>query len=395
MTTGVRAHPHPRVPRWFADLVAVVLVASSAVVPFPEAEFRPNSGAEVAVVIAPVLLLPFRRRWPIAVLAGCLALYGIAASMGTLAPGIVLAASIAMFNVANQMRRRASFIVGLCAIVAVVGLSLLAAIENVFDPRAFQFAVTLALASAMGDAYRSNREFIKATTERAERAEQTRESEARRRVTEERLRIARDLHDVVAHQISVISLKAGVASSALESRPEKAREALSAIRGAARTVLGEIGDLLRFLRTEDEQSAESAAAPQPGLERLDELVRRFADAGLAVTVRTEGDLSGVPETIDLVAYRVIQEGLTNAHKHGAEHRAHVLIEVGDQNVTVAVTNPVTVGIGGNHPAAPQGGYGLLGLRERVASVRGVVQTGLVPGGYRLVADLPLLKEESP
>jgi signal transduction histidine kinase len=111
-------------------------------------------------------------------------------------------------------------------------------------------------------------------------------------------------------------------------------------------------------------------------------------------VRVDGDISRLPGAVDLVAYRVIQEGLTNAHKHGAERRAHVLIAVGDQRVEVVVSNPVPVAA--DHPADPDtgaGGRGLLGLRERVASVRGSVETGLTPGGFRLAATLPLPGED--
>ncbi|MFC8903066.1 sensor histidine kinase [Micromonospora sp. NPDC057140] len=376
------------------DIAAAGFIVSSAFVPFQVPEFRPGSYAVAAVVIAPAALLPMRRRWPIPVLAGCLLLYGVAASTGTLAPGVVLATSIAMFGVANRMDRRTTLTATGAAVVAMALLSLLSAIGNVFDPRSLQFAVTIAFAAAAGDATRSRREYVAAVIERAERAEQTRESEARRRVTEERLRIARDLHDVVAHQISVISLNAGVASSALRSRPERAQESLGVIRSAARTVLTEIGDLLRLLRAEDDDATNGTAVPQPGLDQLDRLVRGFVEAGLGVSVRTEGDISTVTSAVDVVAYRVVQEGLTNAHKHGAEHRAHVLIEVDDRRVLVVVTNPVLISSPDDQPGTPQGGHGLVGLRERVASVRGVVETGMSAGGYRIAACLPLPKEES-
>ncbi|MFV2086243.1 sensor histidine kinase [Micromonospora sp. LOL_021] len=349
-----------------------------------------------ALVIVPAVLLPARRRWPVPVLAGCVAIYGVAASAGTLAPGVVIASSAAVFHVANRMDRRTTFAVTSVAVVATAVLSLLAAIQSVADPRALQFSVTIAFAAAAGDATRSRREYLLAIIERAERAEQTRESEARRRVTEERLRIARDLHDVVAHQISVISLNAGVASSALQTRPDRAQQALGVIRGAARTVLTEIGDLLRVLRTEDDDPATGAAtAPQPGMRRLDQLVAGFTRAGLNVSLRTEGDLSVVSGAVDVVAYRVVQEGLTNAHKHGAEHRAHVLIEVDADRIRVVVTNPVSGRSSDDRPEVPvpSSGHGLVGLRERVASVRGVVETGLSPGGYRLAATLPLPKED--
>ncbi|MFV2109585.1 MULTISPECIES: sensor histidine kinase [unclassified Micromonospora] len=382
----------PRVPPWVGDLVAAVIIVAMALIQFKIPEHEPAGTVAVALAVVPAGLLPLRRRWPLPVLAGCIAIYGLVAATGALEPGVVLAVSIAMFGAANRTDRRTTLTAACTAVVVTALLNLLTAIGSVFDPRAFQVTVVVAFAAAAGDATRSRREYLRAIIERAERAEQTRESEARRRVTEERLRIARDLHDVVAHQISVISLNAGVASSALQTRPERAQQALGVIRGAARTVLTEIGDLLRVLRTEDDDAG-GAAAPQPGLDQLDRLVSGFADAGLSVSVRTEGDLAAVSGAVDVVAYRVVQEGLTNAHKHGAEHRARVLIEVDANQVLVVVTNPVSGRSSDDRPEVPSGGHGLVGLRERVASVRGVVETGLSPGGYRLAATLPLPKED--
>lgn len=361
-------------------------------IPFPEVYFRPSNPLAVIVVVAPAFFLPLRRRWPVSVLALVVVCYGVAALTGTLSPGTVLAAAIAMFGVATHATRRTTFVVAGLTVLAIVFLSLLAAISSVTDPRIIQFAIFVAFAAAAGDAGRSRREYIIAITERAERAEQTRDAEASRRVAEERLKIARDLHDAVAHQISVISLNAGVASSALETRPEKAKAALGTIRSASRTVLGEIGNLLEVLRAED---SEGVTAPQLGLAHLDDLVAQFAADGLDVKVRLEGDPGEVTGAVDLVAYRVIHEGLTNAHKHGAEHRAHVLIEVREDQVLIVVTNPVLPPADsqqGRGVTSAGGGHGLLGIRERVSAVRGAVEAGPMPGGFRIAATLPLAKE---
>jgi signal transduction histidine kinase len=376
-----------RILAWVGDGVAALVIAAAAFAPFPVG--NPDDPFSRAIAILPALLLPARRRWPIAVLASCIALYGISAVAGVLSPGIVIATAIAAFGVANRTDRRTAVIVSLLAILTIVGLSLLATLSSETDPRVVQFAVTIAFAAAAGDATRSRREYIVAITERAERAEQTRDAEARRRVSEERLRIARDLHDVVAHQISVISLNAGVASSSLRSKPERAEEALGTIRGAARTVLGEIGDLLTMLRADGEHET---AAPQPGLGALDALLAEFTGAGLDVTLRTEGDVARLSRAVDVVAYRVIQEALTNAHKHGGGGRAHVLVSVGDDSAEIVVTNPVATRPATGSAAGTadaHGGHGLLGLRERVAAVRGSVETGATPAGFRLAAVLPV------
>lgn len=392
--TPVPTRTLPRVPSWVVDALATLFIVGVAVMPFGSDEFRPSTPFAFVLVLAPAVLLPFRRRWPVLVLVATLAIYGATALTGTLSPGVVLAAAIAMYSVATQSTRRRAIITAACAVLGIALLSLFAALGTVFDPRAIQFAVTLAFAAAAGDATRSRREYIIAITERAERAEQSREAEARRRVTEERLRIARDLHDAVAHQISVISLSAGVASTSLRSSPERAEDALLTIRGAARSVLAEIGDLLAVLRADDAPGA--TAAPQPGLERLDALVESFAEAGLQVNVRSEGQMQHVAGATSLVAYRVIQEALTNAHKHGAENRAHVLLALTDTELSVIVTNPVSGPVAketsdhttDGHDARASGGLGLLGLRERVASVRGSVTTGTAAGGYRVAVTIP-------
>lgn len=386
--------PFLRLPSWVGDIVAAILVVGAALAPFPEAGFRPSSPLAFVLLVAPALVLPFRRRRPVVVFGIVLALYGAASFAGTLSPGIAIAAAIAMFGVATRSTRRRTGLVLVCGVVALLVLSLPAAIWSVFDARVFQFAVTMAFAAAAGDATRSRRDYLRAVTERAERAERTRDAEASRRVAEERLRIARDLHDAVAHQISVISLNAGVATATLESRPDRAREALGTIRHASRTVLGEIGNLLEVLRADDR--VDGARVPQPDLTALPALVDDFARVGLTVHTRVEGDASLAGGAVGRVAYRVIQESLTNAHKHGAEARAHVLVEVHPEAVTVVVTNPV-----GRAPAPDTGdgdtasrGHGLLGLRERVASVRGDVQIGPAPGGWRVRATLPLTREEA-
>ncbi|MGZ0712772.1 sensor histidine kinase (plasmid) [Coraliomargarita sp. W4R53] len=372
----------PRIPLWVGDIIAAVFIVAAPFIPF-QGEAAATDPWALVVSIAPAALLPLRRRWPKSVLLACLLLYPLATMLSGPAPGVVIAISIATFGVANRSTRRMTLLASVLTAVAIALIALVDPASGLIDARVFQVVVTVAFSAAAGDATRSRREFIRAMTERAERAEATKEAEAKRRVAEERLRIARDLHDVMAHQIAVISLNAGVASATMAAQPEKAEQSLSTIRTAARTVLGEIGDLLEVLRTDED--AVSAVVPQPGLSRLADLQRPFVEAGLAITVRVDGDLSLVSTAADLVAYRVVQEGLTNAHKHGAEHRAHVLIAVSGEALSVVITNPV--GVDGETTSTGTG-LGLVGLRERVASAHGTVETGPVPGGWRLAATLP-------
>ncbi|WP_312978595.1 histidine kinase [Corynebacterium sp.] len=404
-------------PVWAGDLAIIALILVSVVVPTPGG--APGSGLglplgpgpgpgsgpgfpdEHMMLLVPLLavvtaaLMPLRRRWSVPVFIACLVMYlaTVVFVSPVLAPGI--GAVVAVFAAGNTAPRRTALVLGALGATVVAVLSLFTDDRMALDPQVFQVAAGIAVATALGDSARSRREYTRAVTERAERAEQTREAEASRRVAEERLRIAQDLHDTVAHRISVISLNAGVASSSLDTRPEKARESLATIRGAAREVLGDIGVLLRYLRADDNAGtgAEGASVqlPQPGLADIDPLVRSVVEAGLTVDRTVDGDLSSIDETTGRVVYRVVQEGLTNAHKHGSGGSAHLGIVVrggADAAVTVQVRNPVS-DTGRNQPDAPQGHLGLTGLRERVAAVGGTISTVESDGTFTLSAELPL------
>ncbi|MFP3463944.1 sensor histidine kinase [Leifsonia sp. SIMBA_070] len=382
------AGPLPRPPWWLSDVVVSLLIVATVFLPVPGAEFHPAGPVAMVLSLLPILILPLRRWWPLPVLGILLVLFAVVAFLGTLSPGIGIAVAVAVFQVATRRTRTVGLIAaGVAVVVMVVVVATYpVSIGNVFDPRVLQFALIVAFAAAAGDGARFHRAYIAAITERAERAERTREEEARRRVTEERLRIARDLHDAVAHQIAVISLNAGVASSSLDARPERAQEALATIRAASRSVLGEIGDLLAVLRSDE--AADVGATPQPGLESLDELIGQFDRSGLRVHLRVDGDPSRVAGAVSRVGYRVVQEALTNALKHGDEGRAHILVEV-DDALTITVVNPMAMAGERN---AHSSGLGLVGLRERVAAVRGTVEAGLTAASWKLVARIPLPKE---
>ena len=387
----VPVDPHPRLPVWLPDVILGLIVVALAFAPSPVKEFTASSPVALVFVLLPIAILPWRRRWPLAVVIALLVDFAAAALAGTLSPGIAVALAAAVFHVAARGSRRRGFTVGACATAAIVLLAFLGSVGSIVDPRILQFGLIVALGTAAGDGARSRRAYIAAIQERAERAERTREAEASRRVSEERLRIARDLHDAVAHQIAVISLNAGVASSAVDTRPDKAKESLATIRAAARTVLAEIGDLMTMLRADG--AADSTSRPQGGLDHLEELVHQFTASGLEVHTRIEGDPTRVSGAVSHVAYRVIQEALTNAHKHGTERRAHVLVHVGEHEVVVTVSNPMDTGTARERDAAGSG-LGLVGLRERVASVRGTVSAGPATAGWKVEARLPLSREDT-
>lgn len=352
-----------------------------------------GSLAALAVVVAPAALMFVRRRRPAAVFASVFAVFVASVLLGlpSLGPGV--ATVIAAYAFAFRAPRPRALVAAAVALAFLIALAFAATGWQSLDSRVFQIGAALAIAAALGDSARSRQEYLQQVEDRAVRAEQTREAEASRRVSEERLRIARDLHDTVAHQISVISLHAGVASGYLSSRPDRAEASLHTIRAAARGVLAEIGDLLRFLR-DDERDGPGG---QPGLAELDAVLGRIREAGLRVEVAANGDLARVTGTAGTVAYRVVQEGLTNAQKHGTGVAA-LRIDVGDREVRIDLTNPVIT----HGPAADPGAQGraaegtrlgLIGLRERVEAAGGRVERRLDAGIHRLAIALPLPEEE--
>ncbi|MFH9136393.1 sensor histidine kinase [Streptomyces sp. NPDC017524] len=217
-------------------------------------------------------------------------------------------------------------------------------------------------------------------------AELTAEERARRTLLEERNRIARELHDVVAHHMSVISIQAQVAPHLVEHPTEELRENLTGIRENALEALTELRRVLGVLRSEDAPSQSARHAPQPGLDGLDGLLATVRSAGLAVTRSTTGDPRPLPPGVELSAYRIVQEALSNVMRHAPSASAEVVIGHRPAGLTVRVVNSPS-----DRPAPPSPGvrHGLLGMRERVAMLGGELATGPTPdGGWEVTALLP-------
>jgi signal transduction histidine kinase len=219
---------------------------------------------------------------------------------------------------------------------------------------------------------------------RQQRILRSREEEARRRASEERLRIARELHDVLGHNISLISVQAGVALHLMDQQPEQARIALSVIKDASKETLRELRSVLDVLRQVNEQPPR---APSPGLACLSDLISRASEAGLQVQTEVSGDLKGLPTSVDLAAFRIIQEALTNIMRHSGQTTSSVLITCNTQELTLRIENEVS------KESAHDGivpGRGILGMQERASALGGVIEAGLRPdGGFRVLARLPL------
>jgi signal transduction histidine kinase len=240
----------------------------------------------------------------------------------------------------------------------------------------------------LGDMIRWRRSYYRELEERAARLERERDAQAQIAAAAERARIARELHDVVAHNVSVMVVQADGASYAMSSSPDRAREALAAISATGRQALAEMRSLLGVLRSASEPLPASGAelAPQPGIEQLSELLARARATGLPVSFTVEGVPRQLPRGTALTAYRVVQESLTNARKHGgAGVTATVTLRFCEQEVAIIVTD--------DGQASQQGGdgqgHGLIGMRERAELFGGTVTAGPRPGGgYRVMVTLP-------
>ena len=298
------------------------------------------------------------------------------------AGAIILPATLVLYTVAVRGDRRRTVIVGVAALA--VGVTAIFAVTPHGLPAVdiVQKLALLVLPLILGEAVREHRANVAAMQERAERAERTREEEARRRVGEERLRIARDVHDVVAHSMVAINVQAGVAAHLLDRRPEAARGALTEIKRVSGEALADLRATLGVLRT-DEPAAPTA--PAAGLAALPELADRLRGAGLDVALEIRSGERPVPSAVEAAGYRIVQEALTNVAKHARASRVQITIGEcgGDIELTVADDGM------GFDTAQRSDGFGLLGMRERLALVGGTLAVESAPrAGTTLRAAIP-------
>jgi signal transduction histidine kinase len=335
-------------------------------------------------MLAIVLPLLGRRRFPF----GAPAAVGIAAALisfvdKTVVPfdGVTfLAGCVALFLVASLPDRSqaiAGFAIAEGVLAVVVHNDPRPGVGN-FVVASIIFAVVWAVAFGVG------RKSVEAdeAKERAVRAEREREERARAAVAEERARIARELHDVVGHSVSVMTVQASGVRRLLRPDQDREREALLVVERTGREALAEMRRMVGVLRRPEEAPA---LAPQPSLDHLSRLVDQAREAGLPVELRIEGEATQLPAGVDLTAYRLVQEGLTNVVKHAQATRAEVLVNYGDSYLEVTIRDDGK-GVGNGDG----GGHGLVGMRERVSVYGGELDAGPQPGGgYRLRAKLPL------
>ena len=366
-----------RLPSRLGDVMlaaAAVVLTLAILAGFPR--LSDNAGV---LAVAHGASLAWRRRFPRTVLAvGS----GIGVVVGVAGYPLVilgLAPLVLAYTAAAELPRRQA-VVALVAIEVAMVVALIPGDTDTSTIVGDGFA--LAAAWLFGDTARRRREVLELHRERAEQLERTQDEVARRAVAEERLRIAREMHDVVAHSMSVVAVQAASGRLVVDTDPERARQALVAIEQTSRSALDEMRRLLGVLRRDDAGGA--AREPAPGLGELDRLVAETVAAGIPVSVRVEGDRRALSPGADLTAYRIVQEALTNVRKHAPDARAAVVVRYDGAGVTVEVSD------GGGAAARPMGtGHGLLGMQERVALYGGTLDAGPVPGGgFRVVATLP-------
>ena len=365
-----------------ADAAAAVALAAAAA---SEVATSGSGSTPLRATAAALTTLPLaaRRRAPVAVLAVVMgATLGQSVVDPTADVPTVLVVSILLvaYSVAAHAPRNAALGGG------VLGLAALSASTHLEGGGAGNYLFAAAIFAAAwiaGFALRSRRLHADELERRATALELDQEARARAAVAEERARIARDLHDVVAHSMSVIVVQAGAERLALSEDAASTRETLQSIEKTGRQGLVEMRRLVEMLRADDE---ELALAPQPSLDHLELLVRQVREAGLPVDLRVEGERTPLPPGVDLSAYRIVQEALTNALKHAGPARAVVTLRYLPEALELEVADD-----GRGEDAGEGGGHGIVGIRERVAVFGGVLESGRVDGrGYCLRATLPLV-----
>jgi signal transduction histidine kinase len=340
-------------------------------------------------LVAPVLIaitasVAIRRRWPVAVGSAVLlanALLGLVGGYGT---SLAHAAAwmCALYAIAVWTDTR-GFLTGIGVLVAGNAVSYFGPDSNLNDALIFTWVPALAMVLTRG-AVRGRQLRAEALAARAELLEREHELRANEAVADERARIARELHDLVAHNVSVMVVQAGAERHALGDEQASTREALSSIEQAGRQALGEARRLLGVLRRNGDGEG---LEPQPSVERIDLLVEQVERAGLPVRLEIQGERAALPAGVDLCAYRIVQEGLTNALKHAGPAHAEVVLRYAARALDVEVRDD---GRGAGAVNGDGAGHGLIGMRERVALYGGDLTTGpCEAGGFEIRAHLPL------
>jgi signal transduction histidine kinase len=356
------------------------------------------------LVVLQALPLTWRRRWPVAVLVAVGIPRTIYDQLAWSFDPLPLASAIAYYTVMDRCSTRVRVVVSAVLIVGIIRSQTLPGHNEPYD--FFVVALQFVVAGTVGILSRTRRAYLQAVETRAEQAEAERDRQVALAAADERTRIARELHDVVAHHVSLMAVQSEAAAALLPGRPAEAAKAVDIIGHTAREALTELRRLLGVLRGPAEVSGRAATAPAPSISALDEVLGPVRQAGIQVNLRVEGRPSKLPAGVDLTAYRIVQEALTNIVKHSGADEAAVTVRYEPGYVTVSVTDTgngavavtlghearrdragSSVGDGARPPAS--GGFGLAGIAERVASCGGKLTVGPgEAGGFAVTARLP-------
>ncbi|MGH3318598.1 MAG: sensor histidine kinase [Streptosporangiaceae bacterium] len=377
----LRAHPR------LADGLGIAPVFLINTV-FAVSSLRYPAFVYVAVAFALCAPIVVRRQWPRAAFAAVALVAFAQWALGITLMPADLALFVAQYTVATRCERPyaavAACTMGIGAVLAVGRWTPVFWPQNLIPSAIFIGAVWV-----LGHSVRTRRAYLAGLVERAVRAERERDANAQVAAAEERARIARELHDVIAHSMSVMVVQSDGAAYAIDGDPARAKEALRTISSTGRQALTEMRRMLGVLRAGEGEG--DTYAPQPGVAQLRELIDQVRRSGIVVDLAVEGAPKSVPKGLELAAYRVVQEALTNTLKHaGPQASAAVRLRYGDDTLDVSVVDD---GRGAAAPAPDGQGHGLNGMRERVEMYGGAVRAGPRPGGgYEVAARMPL--EES-
>jgi signal transduction histidine kinase len=369
-----------------AGLVAVVAAAMALTVGIAEEEDATRSPDALAYLLGTGLaaLLLLRRRWPLGVLIASIGLLSVYFGLDYPAFSAAVPLAVAAYSAAVAGKALpAAALLGAFVVVGgtVARLDEGESLAGLLRDSLITDAALLAAVLLLGEAVRNRRAWALEVRGRLRRAEQDREREAERRVQQERLRIAREMHDVLAHTIAGINVQAGVADDVIDDAPDKAHASLQDIRRQSRDAIAELRTAVGMLR---EGGAAAPRAPAPGLAELDGLVELAARAGVEVEVSVAGAARPLPGTVDLAAYRIVQESLTNVVRHAHASAATVSVRYDAGAVVLEVQDN-----GSGETNGVSDGHGLIGMRERATAVGGTLRAEAAPGGgFRVQATLP-------
>jgi signal transduction histidine kinase len=373
-----------RHPLLYDTVLACVVVAGGVagqLARMGEEPDRSITTPDVLAMVVALLAIATRRQWPrLTLVATAVAAAVLVVTTDAKQPVLLAAMGIVTFTMTSSTGRRSGMVFAGPVAVGLYLVDAFASTGSAWSPQSLGVIAWIGMTAAAGDAIRSRRAYVAEVEERARRAEQTREEEAGRRVIQERVRIARELHDVVAHHIAVINVQAGAASHVLTRHPEQANRALTHIREACDTVLSELSSIVGVLRQPED---DPVTEPVRGLARLTDMIDTLAASGLTVERRQVGQARELPAVVDLAAYRILQEALTNAHKYGTG-KAHLTITYTSESIILDVVNTVAA-----ERIPTRSGYGILGMRERAATAGGTLEAQARPDGrFTVHAELP-------